>query len=78
MILLDTDRLTVLEIPGSARRDRLIARMALATEVIGTTIVNVEEQMRGWIASIAKERVGGTAGPILRTSVQIISVRVWF
>lgn len=56
MILLDTDHLTVFEIPGSARRDRLIARMALTTEVIGTTIVNVEEQMRGWIASIAKER----------------------
>jgi tRNA(fMet)-specific endonuclease VapC len=25
-------------------------------EVIGTTIITVEEQMRGWLASIAKEK----------------------
>ena len=29
---------------------------AHADGVIGTTIVTVEEQMRGWLASIAKER----------------------
>lgn len=57
MILLDTDHLSVLEIPESNRRARLSARLALVeNEVIGTTIVNVEEQMRGWMASIAKER----------------------
>jgi tRNA(fMet)-specific endonuclease VapC len=57
MILLDTDHLTVLEIPDSIRRARLVARLALsADDVIGTTIINVEEQMRGWLASIAKER----------------------
>lgn len=57
MIILDTDHLSVLEIPGSDRRTRLVARLALAdTVVIGTTVVNVEEQMRGWIASIARER----------------------
>ena len=57
MILLDTDHLSVLEIPRSERRARLVARLALQpNEVVGTTIVNVEEQMRGWIAAIAKER----------------------
>jgi tRNA(fMet)-specific endonuclease VapC len=57
VILLDTDHLSVLEIPASERRTRLVARLALAgDEVIGTTIVNVEEQMRGWINAIAKER----------------------
>lgn len=56
MILLDTDHLTVLQIPDSDRRDRLVAKLALSDEPIGTTIVNVEEQMRGWLASIAKER----------------------
>jgi tRNA(fMet)-specific endonuclease VapC len=34
----------------------LVARLASADDSIGTTIVNVEEQMRGWLASIAKER----------------------
>lgn len=56
MILLDSDHLTILQTPDSDRRDRLVARMALANDVIGTTVVNVEEQMRGWMASIAKER----------------------
>ena len=56
MILLDTDHLTILQTPDSTRRDRLVARLALADDAIGTTVVNVEEQMRGWMASIAKER----------------------
>lgn len=57
MILLDSDHLSVLEIPGSDRRARLVAKLAVAVgELVGTTIVNVEEQMRGWIAAIAKER----------------------
>jgi len=57
VILIDSDHLSVLEIPGSDRRARLVSRLALAAgEVVGTTIVNVEEQMRGWIAAIAKER----------------------
>ena len=60
MILLDTDHLSVLQIPSSERRTRLVARMALASgEDLGTTIVSVEEQMRGWLAAIAKERLVG-------------------
>lgn len=57
MILLDTDHLSVLEAPDSPRRERLVARLALADDDVGTTIVNVEEQLRGWLASIAKERL---------------------
>ena len=56
MILLDTDHLTLLL---SSRGDwfgRLVARLATADESFGTTIVSVEEQMRGWLAAIAKER----------------------
>jgi tRNA(fMet)-specific endonuclease VapC len=57
MILLDTDHISVLEVPSSERRSRWLARLSLVTDqVIGTTIVTVEEQMRGWLAAIHKER----------------------
>jgi tRNA(fMet)-specific endonuclease VapC len=58
MILLDTDHVTLLKYPASDRGARLAQRLdALpAGEVVGVTIVTVEEQMRGWLAAIAKER----------------------
>jgi tRNA(fMet)-specific endonuclease VapC len=57
VILLDTDHLTVLKYTDSNRYARLHGRLvAAAPERIGTTIVNVEEQMRGWLSAIAKER----------------------
>ncbi len=58
MILIDTDHLTVLRFRGSERARRLAQRLdeAAAGELIGTTVVNVEETMKGWLASIAKER----------------------
>lgn len=57
MILLDTDHASVLKYPDTARCTRLVARLALVgDEPIGVTIITVEEQMRGWLASIAKER----------------------
>jgi tRNA(fMet)-specific endonuclease VapC len=57
VILLDTDHLTVLKYFDSERYARLHGRLlAAAPELIGTTIVNVEEQMRGWLSPIAKER----------------------
>jgi tRNA(fMet)-specific endonuclease VapC len=57
MILLDSDHLTILQLPDSDRADRLRARLRDAADgPIGTTIVNIEESMRGWMASIAKER----------------------
>ena len=56
MILLDTDHLTVLQIRAGERYRRLIVRLAETTESLGTTIVSVEEQMRGWLAAIAKEQ----------------------
>jgi tRNA(fMet)-specific endonuclease VapC len=57
VILLDTDHLTVLKYTDSERYARLHGRLLVAApEPIGTTIVNVEEQMRGWLSAIAKER----------------------
>lgn len=57
MILLDTDHLSVLRFRSGERCRRLVARMeASADEIFGTTIINVAEQMKGWLAAINKER----------------------
>ncbi|MFO0806180.1 MAG: type II toxin-antitoxin system VapC family toxin [Gemmataceae bacterium] len=56
MIILDSDHASVLKYRDSERYIRLTARLALALEPVATTIVTAEEQMRGWLASIAKER----------------------
>lgn len=56
MILLDTDHLTVLHYGRGDRFSRLVSRMSASAEDFGTTIVSVEEQMRGWLATISKER----------------------
>jgi len=57
MIVLDTDHLTVLRFRSGERCTRLVARMAAATgETFGTTIINIVEQMKGWLAVINKER----------------------
>jgi tRNA(fMet)-specific endonuclease VapC len=58
MILLDTDHATFLKYPDSERGRRMIDRLEAvpASEVIGVTIVTVEERMRGWLAVIAKEK----------------------
>jgi tRNA(fMet)-specific endonuclease VapC len=58
MIVLDTDHVSMLKLLSGARRDRLVARLALAagSEPVGIPVVVVEESMRGWLAALAKER----------------------
>ncbi len=58
MILLDTDHVTLLKYPASERGQRLLQRLnaAPAEELIAVTVITIEEQMRGWLAAIAKER----------------------
>ena len=41
---------------GGDRYARLLFRLAQSIELPSTTIVNVEEQMRGWLAAISKEK----------------------
>jgi len=51
MILLDTDHLSELRFPEGQKHATLRQRMDKAAgETFATTIVNVEEQMRGWLA----------------------------
>lgn len=55
MVLLDTDHMSLLErggAEGSRIRDRL---RAVAPDEIATAIVTYEEQVRGWMARLARD-----------------------
>ena len=57
MILFDTDHASVAYDGRGDRAARLRGRLDRAgDELVGAPITVVEEQMRGWMASIAKER----------------------
>lgn len=56
MIILDTDHISVLKYPENPKYALLTKRMqSSANLVFATTIVNVEEQMRGWLAEIHRQ-----------------------
>ncbi len=57
MILLDTDHLTVLRHAGHPQHTALAARLQAATDpLIAPTVISLEEQMRGWLAEIARRK----------------------
>jgi tRNA(fMet)-specific endonuclease VapC len=57
MVVLDADHLSLLDHESGAAARRLAARLsAVASDGVATTIVNVEEQMRGWLAYLARAR----------------------
>ena len=57
MVVLDTDHLSLLEWGSGAEGQRLLARLrTLAPEEVVTTIITFEEQMRGWMAYLARAR----------------------
>jgi tRNA(fMet)-specific endonuclease VapC len=56
MIILDTDHLTVIQRQNEPAYSHLRIRLRQAASEVGTTIVNVEEQMRGWLAVIRHSR----------------------
>lgn len=54
ILILDTDHLTLIQRHTEPAHSRLRARLdALPQESIHTTIVSFEEQMRGWLSTIA-------------------------
>lgn len=58
MIALDTDHISILRSPGGPRRDRLVSRMAASLDQkFAVSIAVLEEQARGWLAVISKERL---------------------
>jgi tRNA(fMet)-specific endonuclease VapC len=55
MILLDTDHITVLRYRDHPRCAALTARLRTAADPrVATTVITVEEQMRGWLAEIRR------------------------
>ena len=58
MILLDTDHLTVLRYDEHSQHTRLRSRLTDSLDQsFATTIVTVEEQLRGWLAEVNRQRV---------------------
>ena len=50
MVVLDTDSLSILQLPGTADQERLLARLeGMGPDEIATTVVIYEEQTRGWM-----------------------------
>jgi len=55
VIVLDTDHLTAFAFPESAEYESLSAKIRKSPEEFGTTIVCLEEQLRGWLAAIKRK-----------------------
>lgn len=56
MLILDTDHLTEYQKGTSDEARRLKQRLDQAGEPFGTTIITIEEVMRGWMAAIRRTR----------------------
>ena len=57
MILLDTDHINALQTSEGAVYDRLLGNMMAASDQdFATTVITLEEQMRGWLAVINRTR----------------------
>lgn len=54
MLILDTDHLVEYQRGTSAESRRLKERLDGAAEPYGTTIITVEEMMRGWMAAVRR------------------------
>jgi tRNA(fMet)-specific endonuclease VapC len=54
MLVLDTDHITEYQKGTSPKAERLKRRLDESTESFATTIVTVEEIMRGWMASLRR------------------------
>ena len=53
MILLDTDHLSVLQVRDALSAFVLQARLeAFSPDEVGTTVITLEEQMRGWLGRL--------------------------
>ncbi|HMA36454.1 MAG TPA: type II toxin-antitoxin system VapC family toxin [Chloroflexia bacterium] len=57
MLILDSDHLRVLQYTNSASA-RLTDRLLTANQPVATTIISVEESIRGWMVQIGRAKAG--------------------
>jgi tRNA(fMet)-specific endonuclease VapC len=73
VILLDSDHASVLAESRSRLRSQLVSRIEQAAEPIALPIAVAEEQLRGWLAEIHRERdANRQIVPYLRLSKMIL------
>jgi tRNA(fMet)-specific endonuclease VapC len=56
VLVLDTDILSIIQRASGAEYDRLAAKLDAADDDMYVTVISLEEQMRGWLAYIAREQ----------------------
>jgi tRNA(fMet)-specific endonuclease VapC len=56
VILLDTDTLCIVQRGGGPEYEGLVGRLDAAADEVAVSIISFEEQMRGWLAFIARAR----------------------
>ncbi|MDB5356714.1 MAG: PilT protein domain protein [Phycisphaerales bacterium] len=56
MLVLDSDILSIIQRASGAEYDRLAAKLDAADDDVYVTVISLEEQMRGWLAYIAREQ----------------------
>lgn len=56
MIILDTDVLTIVQRASGPEYDNLVRKLDAAEDEVAVSIVSFEEQMRGWLAFIARAK----------------------
>ena len=79
MILLDTDHLTILRYRESAQYDLLMERLNESLDDdVATSVVSVEEQLRGWLAEIHRcRRIEDQSSAYERLAEQIEFLANW-
>jgi tRNA(fMet)-specific endonuclease VapC len=73
MLILDTDHVSVLQHEGSEAALRLMARLTDAADDVATTSVTAEEQMRGWLAVINKQKAGRAQVPYYERLARLLT-----
>jgi len=56
VIVLDTDVLSLIQRADGPAYDRLVQRLDAADDEVAVSIISFEEQMRGWLAYVARSK----------------------